>query len=79
MAIVKVIANHHSGGTMYKIGDEREVSEAIAADLKRSGLVDWEGAASAKEEGQKINVTEKVYKPAEKEKVQKNDNGTTKK
>ena len=82
MAKVKVIANHHSGGTMYKIGDEREVPEAIAADLKRNGLVEWEGEASKKEEGQKVNVTEKFTKePAAgtSEKVQKNENGTNKK
>ena len=71
MAVVKVIQNHHSGGTMYKIGDKRDVADNIAAELKRNGLIETDLPAAPAEKVVSVLVKEKVVVTQKVEKVVK--------
>lgn len=56
---VTAISNHVGSIGMIKTGQQYETTPQHAAELKRNGLVEYEGPAAKKVEGEKINVSAK--------------------
>ncbi len=56
---VKVTRTHFGEGYLRKVGTEYQTEEKNAAYRKMKDLVEYDGPAAPKEQGQKINVSDK--------------------
>lgn len=66
---VTATSTHYGAHGLVKTGDEYEIDEALAAQLKASGLVDYDGPAAPKKKGE--NILHASDKPKEKEETKK--------
>lgn len=51
--------NHFGNNGMVKVGQTYDTTPRHAAELKRNGLVDYDGPAAEAPQGQKITVSDK--------------------